>query len=71
MGDAGVSDPTTRLFQLTKDRDYDDEEEEIDEDEDETFTDPTDEMARVCHCLLLGIRHTAKPVSASDKVKAS
>ena len=48
--DAGVTDPTTRLFQMVKDRDYDDEEEEIVDDEDDglmPLSEEPDEMKRV------------------------
>ena len=48
--DAGVTDRTTRLFQMVKDRDYDDEEEEVVDDEDDglmPLSEEPDEMKRV------------------------
>ena len=51
--DAGVTDRTTRLFQMVKDRDYDDEEEEIVDDEDDglmPLSEEPDEMKRVECC---------------------
>lgn len=40
LGDAAVSDPTTRLFQRFSSREFDDEEEEADEEEDVAFNRP-------------------------------
>ena len=53
---ASIHDPTTRLFQMVKDRDYDDDEEEtVDDDEDDdglSSIDNASEMQRVGPSLL-------------------
>lgn len=75
--DAGVTDPTTRLFQMVKDRDYDDEEEEIVDDEDDglmPLSEEPDEMKRVStyqqdkHCFAKAIMHIGKTHSFGTSV---
>ena len=59
--DAGVTDRTTRLFQMVKDRDYDEEEEEVADDEDDglmPLSEEPDEMKRVSLTLCANLALT-------------